>query len=231
MAGPIPSTVIASMSFVGRSGGAVKTLNGFKKGHHSVPDAVNATTHAFLGRLCATELAEEAERLFQEARTALGYKRKDISLTLASPLATLVAKDFSVEIGYTLEDADPARFVVTTTMRELRDFEVARSDGFARVFARGFAEIAFELKRGAQVEAVIDAIEALDGEGGLSVRYPSDYSDCTISVEDIDANVRCTGATLEMVFPRNGAPAELLDAFLAVREAFQISKALAGLIG
>lgn len=208
----------------------MKSLAGFKKGHHSVPDAANATTHAFLGKLCASELGEEAERLFQEIRTALGYKRKDITLSLASPLATLQARDFSVEIGYTLEESDPARYLVTTIMRELRDFELARSEGFTRVFARGFAEISFELKRGARVDAVIDAIEALDGEGGLAVRYPSDYADCTISVDGVEATVRCTGAALEMVFPRPGSPAELLEAFLAVREAFQISKALAGLI-
>lgn len=208
----------------------MKSLAGFKKGHHSVPDAANATTHAFLGKLCGPELGEEAERLFQEVRTALDYKRKDITLSLASPMATLQARDFSVEIGYTLEEADPGRYVVTTVMRELRDFELARSEGFTRVFSRGFAEISFELKRGARVDAVIDAIEALDGEGGLAVRYPSDYADCTISVEGVEATVRCTGAALEMVFPRPGSPAELLEAFLAVREAFQISKALAGLI-
>jgi hypothetical protein len=44
--------------FTGRGGGAVKQLAGFKKSHHSVPDAANATTNAFLGKLCAGELAE-----------------------------------------------------------------------------------------------------------------------------------------------------------------------------
>jgi hypothetical protein len=36
--------------------------------------------------------------------------------------------------------------------------------------------------------------------------------------------------SLEIVFARGGGPAELLAAFAAVREAFQISKALAGMI-
>ncbi|MEY4939616.1 MAG: hypothetical protein RIQ93_1351, partial [Verrucomicrobiota bacterium] len=87
------------------------------------------------------------------------------------------------------------------------------------------------LDKGAKVEAVIDVIEALDGEGGLAVNYPSDYRDCVIQVEGVDAEVRCTGATLEIVFPRAGAPVELIDGFAAVRGAFQISKILAGLIG
>lgn len=230
MSAELPSSVIASIFFVGRSGGQVKALGGFRKGHHTVPDAANATTNAFLGKICEPELAVEAEALFQEVRAGLGYKRKDISLSVTAPVATLAARDFQVEILYALEEADPARYAVTTTMRELRDLEVSRGEAFAGIFGGKFAEISFALKKGARVEAVIDAIEALDGEGGLGVRYPSDYSDCTISVEGVDAVVRCTGASLEMVFPRNGGPAELVDAFLAVRDAFRISKPLAGLI-
>ena len=47
----------------------------------------------------------------------------------------------------------------------------------------------------------------------------------------VDALVRCSGAALDVVFPRPGGPAELLDAFAAVRDAFQLSRALAALIG
>ncbi len=226
----LPTSVIASIAFVGRGAGQVKLLPGFKKGHHTLPDAANAVTNAFLGKICETELAEEAEKMFQEVRSGLEYKRKDVSLTLTSPLAVLTAKDFVVEIFYALEERDPVRYAVTTTLRDLRDIDVARREAFGRIFAGKFAEISFALKKGARVEAVIDAIEALDGEGGLSVQYPSDYRDCTIRVEGVDAEVRCSGATLEVIFPRGAAPAELIDAFANVREAFQISKALKALI-
>src|SRR4051812_1062528 len=103
----LPSRIVAGISFVGRGGGVGKNLSGFKKSHHTVPDAANATTNAFLGKLCETELSEEAEKLFQELRVALDYKRKDIALTVTSPLAMLGAKDFTVEIFYALEERDP----------------------------------------------------------------------------------------------------------------------------
>ncbi|MSU49572.1 MAG: hypothetical protein EXS37_10875 [Opitutus sp.] len=231
MSDELPSSVIASIAFVGRAGGAVKALGGFKKSHHTLPDAANAVTNAFLGKICDGELADEAEKLFQAVRAGLGYKRKDISLNVTSPLAVLTAKDFALEIFYALEERDPARYAVTTTLRDLTDVALARRAEFTGIFAGRFAEISFALKKGVRVEAVIDAIETLDGQGGLSVLYPSDYRDCAIRVTDVDAEVRCTGATLEVVFPRGGVPAELIDAFAAVREAFQISKALRGLIG
>ncbi len=226
----LPSRVVAGISFVGRSSGWVKALAGFKKGHHTLPDASNATTNAFLGKICERELTDEAEKLFQEVRSALGYKRKEVVLSVTSPLAMLGAKDFSVEIFYALEEREPAQYAVTTTLRGVMNVELLRVEEFARIFAGRFTEISFALKKGARVEAVIDAIEELDRDDGLTVTYPSDYRDCTIAVEGVDAVVRCTGATLEIVFPRGAGPAELIDQFAAVREAFRISKGLSSLI-
>ncbi len=231
MTGELPSSIIADISFIGRGGGVVKALGGFRKSHHTVPDAANAVTNAFLGKICEGELAAEAEHLFQAVRTGLGYRRKDVALSVASPLAALTAKDFTVEICYALEEADPARYTVTTTLRGLRSAELARTEEFAAIFAERFSEISFALKKGARVEAVIDAVEALDGEGGLRVSYPSDCRECELTVEGVEARVRCTGATLDMVFPRAGAPAELMEGFAAVRGAFAVSKVLGGLIG
>lgn len=231
MSSPLPSQLVAGIAFVGRGGGAVKSLRGFSKSHHSVPDAVNAATSAFLGRICGAELNEEAEGWFQAARTALAYKRKDIALSVSGAQATLAAKDFALELGYALEEADPARYVTTLTLSNLRSLDLARTTEFDGLFAGRFTELGFGFAKGARVESVIDAIEALDGEGGLRVEYPSDCRDCTIAVEGVAAQVRCTGAALEIVFSRAGSPAELMDAFAAVREAFQISKPLAGMIG
>ncbi len=209
----------------------MKTLGGFKKRHHTLPDAANATTNAFLGKICAAELNAHAETLFQKVRAGLGYKRKDVSLNVASPAAVLTAKDFVVEICYALEEADPARYEVTTILRDLRNAELARTDEFAAIFARMFGEISFAFKKSVRVEAVVDAIEALEDGDGLSVTYPSDCSECVIAVEGIAAQVRCTAAALAMIFPKPGSPRELMAEFAAVRGAFGVSGELAGMIG
>jgi hypothetical protein len=231
MTGELPSSIIADISFIGRGGGLVKKLGGFKKGHHTLPDAANAVTNAFLGKISERERTAQAESLFQNVRAQLGYKRKDASLTLAGTGAVLTTKDFVVEIVYALEAAAPSRYTVTTTLRDLKSPELARREEFAAIFARSFTEISFALKKGARVEAVVDVIEALDGEGGLTVTYPSDCHECLIRVEGVPAEVRCTSGALEMVFPRAGAPHELMAEFALVRSAFQVDRALAGLVG
>lgn len=226
---------ISQVRLSGAFGGAVKTLRGFDKSRHSVPDAVNAATSGFLARLCAAELAEEAEDVFQRARAALAYKRKDISLDVGAGQATLTTKDFCWELAYALEEADPARYAATRTLHSLRSGELVRLDEFNALFAGQFDAVVFDLARGVRVEAVIDAIEALDAEAedALTVDYPSDCSRCTLSAPGVTAKVECDGATLAMRFARAGSPAECLAEFAALREAFRLSRdaVLAGLIG
>lgn len=230
MASGLSAEIVADISFIGRSGGAVKLLSGFKKGHHTVPDAANAVTNAYLGKICAAEMESQAEALFKNVRTGLGYKRRDVSLELGPATAVLHARDFTVEIAYALEPADPARYSVTQTLLHLRSGELAQTNDFAAIFAGMFSEISFTLKKGAPVEAVVDAIEALDGEHGLSVDYPADCSECRITAKGITAEIRFTGATLDLVFPGAGSPRELIAEFERVRAAFAVSKELAALI-
>jgi hypothetical protein len=228
-----PRSFISQVSLVGRSGGTVKSLRGFDKSRHTVPDVVNHATSGFLAKLCAPELASEAEELFQRTRTAMAYKRKDLSLDVTTPMAVLSARDFTLELLYALEEAEPAAYILTRTLHSLRNASLLDVAEFDTLFAGHFSSIHFMLAKGVRVEAVIDAVEALDDEAGLHVEYPSDCRSCTLTVNDVDATVVCDGATLEMQFPRAGSPKELVLAFAAARQAFALTKdkALAGLLG
>ncbi len=226
-----PPSVVTALSFVGRTGGAVKTLPGFQKGRHTLPTAVTPATTAFLAKLCEAELTALAEAFFQRSREAFAYKRRELALSVASPAATLTAKDFTFELLYSLEEPDPARYTVTHTLHGLRAASFAARPEVEAVFVNTFTDLVFTLRRGVQIEAVIDAVESLDSGHELSVHYPSDCRDCTLAVPGTDATVRCTGATLELVFPAAGSPAALLEGFAAVRSAFSLSPTLAALFG
>ena len=231
MSEPLPSRVIAEVTFVSRGGGLVKNLDGFRKGHHTVPDAANAVTNGFLAKIAEPELAAEAERLFQAARAGLGYKRREATLSRTPGAAQLVTRHFTVEIAYQLEPAAPERYEVTTTLRGLQGADLVQTEEFSALFAAAFSELSFALRRGTRVEQVIDLIEDLDDADGMTVTYPSDCRECTIRVSGVAAEVRCTGAALDLVFPRPGSPRELLTEFATVRSAFAVSQELAGLIG
>jgi hypothetical protein len=229
---PTPNTFVTRISLAGRSSGLVKNLAGFRKQHHTVPDAVNPATTAFLGKLCAPELTEEAEGFFQRSKTAFGYKRADLSLDVASPLAVLTTRDFTFELAYALEKDNPAGYEILRTLHGVKDADLLARPEFNDLFAAMFDGLVFGLAKGVKVEAVIDAVEGQDPATGLTVIYPSDCRHCVLKVEGVAAEVICDGATLEMRFPRAGSPAELVDAFTRVRSAFALSKnrALSGLL-
>ena len=227
-----PQPFVSRLSLVGRRSGRVKALAGFRKQHHTVPDAVNAATSAFLGKLCAGELAAEGEQWFQRAKSAFAYKRSELTLEVASPVAVLAAKDFTLEIAYALEPTDPAGYGVTHTLHNLSGGKLIDRRGFDGLFARQFDGIVFGLTNGTRVEAVIDAVEACAGGWGLTVTYPSDCRHCILKVTGVGAEVVCDGVTLEMRFPRAGSPRELVKDFAAVRSAFVLTRnpVLAGLL-
>jgi hypothetical protein len=224
-------TTLAALHLSGRTGGAVKRLRGFRKDRHTVPDAVNAATQTFFARLCADEVTEEGEQWFQRTKTALGYKRRDLTLTLGPASALLTARDFALESTWTLDAGDPGSYVVTRTLRSFHAAEFVLGPGCHEVFAGTFTEIVFTLARGVSVEAVIDAVEALP-DTTLTVRYPATCAECTLAVPGVDAMVRCTGATVELVFSHAGSPRELIEAFGRVRSAFRLTEdaSLAGLL-
>jgi hypothetical protein len=228
----LPPSTLAALHLCGRGSGVVKRLRGFRKDRHSVPDAVNPATQAFFARICADELAEEAELWFQRARTAFDYKRRDLSLTLGTASALLSARDFALEISWALRADDPGEYATTRALRDFTAAEFVLGAACHEVFAGTFTDIVFTLSRGVAVEAVIDAIEALPETAAMTVSYPASATECTLVVPDVDATVRCTGATLEMVFPRAGSPRELIEAFGRVRSAFRLTEdaALAGLL-
>lgn len=229
---PSPTSFLPRVSFVGRSTGLVKNLNGFRKQHHTVPDALNAATTAFLAKLCTPELAAEGEEFFQKIRAAFGYKRAELALDVAPPHAVLTARDFTFTLHYALADYNPAEFILTRTLLELRTPEVLARPEFDELFAGQFMSLGFDLGRGVRVEAVIDAVEDLGRGASLAVSYPSDCQRCVLTVEGVAAQVWCDGATLEMQFPRRGSPRELVREFETVRAAFVLTKSrvLAGLL-
>ncbi len=227
-----PPSTLAALSLSGQSVGLVKRLTGFRKDRHTVPDAVNAATQAFFARLSAPELAEEAESWFQSAREAFAYKRRDLALDIDPAAAVLTARDFTLDLQWSLSEADPASYTARRTLRDFHNAAFMLGPECDRVFARTFTSMVFTLMRGVAVEAVIDAVEGLPEPEELAVHYPANCAECTLRVPGVRAEVRCTGATLEMIFPDAGSPRELIEAFGQVRAAFRLTRdpSLAGLL-
>ena len=212
MSGTERPRVVRSLVLVGRSGGEVRQLDAFDRKRHTVPDQVNAATQAFLARLCADELAAEAEALFQSVRQQFAYRRKEIALSVDLGLARLETKDFTLDMRYELEAADPSRYCVETELSRVSSRDLLETEAFAAAVGRRFDRLRCGFAAAAQVEAVIDAIES-DETGDLAVDYPSDCAECSVRIEGLDALVVIDAQLLEIRFRRLTTAADLLSAF------------------
>lgn len=223
--GPLPEGQLARIVLEGVQSGEVRRLPGFRKGLHTVPDRVTPTTEAFLGKLCVAELEGEGEALFRLARTAFGYKRRDLSFSVTGPTGLLTARHFTFERTYSLDPGDPAQYLLSFRLSQLRGADPDLPAKLDSLFPALFSTLQFPLDEAVSVEGLIDGVEALDESSPLSVDYPPDCRECTIRVPGVAAEAICNGHSLALRFPGLHGPSEIFTAFGEVRVAFLASGA------
>ncbi|MDR1498618.1 MAG: hypothetical protein LBS59_09530 [Puniceicoccales bacterium] len=219
---------IQQIQWVGTSRSLVKNLPAFDKKRHSVPETASPTTAAFLSKLIAPQINADAETFFQKTRTALEYKRTDISLSSGTGSALLTTRDFSIEWNSTLDPSNPSEWSRSFTLHSLHKLSVLESPRFNALLDAAFTTLEFTLHKPVCIEAVIDAVEALDptpetGAPPIEITYPSHYAYCTLHVHGISATVVFSGSGLRMEFAQPGSPKELADAFDRTRHAFDLT--------
>ncbi|MDQ8202421.1 hypothetical protein [Pelagicoccus sp. SDUM812003] len=220
---------LVSLTLVGKVWGELRRLSAFDKKRHTVPDKVTPVTQGFLERLCEEELTEDAEELFQAARQQFGYKRKEISLDVGAGYGRLECKDFLLELRYELDEEDPSRYSLETSVTPLASRDLLESEAFAAAVGSRFDRLRCGLSGKVSVESVIDAVEE-EESGDLSVDYPSDCRHCTVAIDGVAAEIFLDGAILEVRFGKLVTAGSLLAAFESVSERFAAAEGLADLL-
>jgi hypothetical protein len=192
--------------------GNIKSLSGFKKGFHRVPERITRATESFLSDISATEIKDEAENIFQRLKASLNYKRRDIELNYGDGSASIIAKDFDVDIFISQNSADPSEYVLQVELKNIRSPEIIVSDTLNKIFSREFDSLTFEFKDAIRIEDIIDKIEALDNDN-ISIDYPGDYDYCKISIEGLYSEIEITSSSFKIVNPAPTSPKKLLDSF------------------
>jgi len=162
--------------------GNVRSLSGFLRGRHRVPDQVNSTTESFVAKISSKDVEEETNEIFKSLRKNFGYKRQDIRCSMDEGSATILTKNFEVRITVTLNSDDPSIYVWRIEVLNFHNPAVLESIEFDAVFPDTFTALEFEPVEKISVEQVVDAIEKLNLKE-VTVDYPADLSSCTIKVE------------------------------------------------
>jgi hypothetical protein len=236
----LPRTEAKDVHLVGSRRGSVKALAGFRKGFHKVPAVLpdNMFERQFSTAMCAADLDRDARDLFERLRTARGYKRKEISLGLEAPNATITTTDFILDLGYTLDPQDPGDYLLTFDLHDIREITVFSDPQLNDAFQNIFTRVSFTFAQPVSIEDVIDEVEA-DNSGDVTVSYPPDYAECTIRLRGFLGEVRVTPRELEVVTGAVGgssnssggvSPAELVKTFIKASDVLAANPSLEKLI-
>ena len=200
------------VAFRSESNLRVKSLSGFIKRRHQVPDSVNSYTEDFLNKISSKELNAEIEKARQAIHTELKYTRKQIKIDQGEGVATIFTPDFSLEISLTLDVDDPSQAKLRWELVNITSPELITSEPFNRAFDRTFSIIEFEYSKPFNVTELIDSLEAVRDER-IDLYYPSNSSTCRIEIENLDFTILVSANRILLKFQRAGSPKLLLDGF------------------
>ncbi len=210
-------------SLSGTSGGSVRSLSGFRKGVHTIPDRHSAALDAFLAKIAAEDLANEAEAFYQTTRQQFAYRRKDLNLTVSTPAAVLETPAFALEITYGSDPDDPARYERSLRLSRIEADQLT-SNATGEVFATAFDTLEMVLRTPIRIEDLIDAVED-DPDSIWKVKYPSSCEWCELATNEIEGFIYVSTNWIRLRLPSPGPPAVLLAAYIRLGEILRDSTA------
>lgn len=195
---------------------SVESLSGFRKSHH-VPSVVNPKTESFIARIGNKEVKEEAERFFQDIRKAFHYKQTDLELKTEDGMASIICKDFDLDVRITLNPKNPSEYLLKFELSNIRSPEIVKTFEFNEVFAKTFTSIVFDFDRAISIETIIDTIEKLDNPQ-IKIDYPSDHSYCIITLDKFDGRISLNPHGFKLEYDTRRTPSQLIQGFIEAWE-------------
>jgi hypothetical protein len=203
----------------------VRSLSGFIKGRHHVPEWHNSTTESFVEGLAQNEINDEVEKIHTRIRANMNYKRKDMIVDTGH----IVTPDFEFWAQCAQDPDDPAMAVISHRLTNILP-SIIDDDRFNKVFERSFDDITFKFRKEVDIEDLIDQLEEL-GAKNIKPDYPADCSYCDLAIEGSDLKIRISAKTVTIHAPDVASPKKLVQSFIKVQTALAgspVQKAISG---
>jgi len=188
----------------------VKSLRGFRKGVHHVPQYASSSAHGFIHSIAEDELREDVDEVFRALRTHFKFKRKD--LTLSPPEdggASILTPDFDYHVSVRLDEDDLSQVVWCREVSNVRAPDVIESDSFNDVFDDKFDTIELRFDGVVDIEELITRMEDVLPDD-VSLDYGTDDSYCELVPEHASYRIRIESKTLSVVRDHRTSPRQLL---------------------
>ena len=195
------------------SGGLVRNLRGFAKGHE-VPARANQAARKFVARLAAEEIKADLDQTFQAVRDAFGFKRRELEASSDGGTGYLRTPYFEYRVQVELDSSDPKTIYWYREIVALRDFTLIGRPEFRSAFGSTFDVLVLEFRKPIDVLRLIDRIEG-DARAGVRVICPSDAAWCEIVLNGFRGAIRVDSDRVRIEGRRRPPQPSLFDQFLA----------------
>jgi len=199
--------LLSNLSLISERAGRLKDLSGYQK------PSLGAQKKSGLNGLGTEEVARAGEELFAAIRPAMGYKRKDVAFSQEGSSAVLLCRDFDVVVAIAPRPDDEDGYVLRQTVGNFKNPELFHLEAFNEIFGKSFQRLELKSKTPVKVEDWIDRVEDRDLEEEWQLRYPPDYSHCTLRLPRSEFEIKITPERLIMTRLLPGSALEFWEGF------------------
>jgi hypothetical protein len=197
----------------------IKSLPGFQKGYHKVPNAVGSWQNSFVQDISFSIIKNEISELSREIKDNLLYKRTEIRVTQENGFGLIETSDFDYIVTIDQSDTDPEEYIITRKLENFKNSEIVFNPTFNEIFSSYFDCLSFDLNKEIDVNFLIDKIEELDSNK-LQVEYnPSNMQSCEIIIEGLDHTIKVTSHSITITSAFQTSPDELINSLKETQRA------------
>ena len=195
----------------GNETGAIRGLDGFSRGFHTVPTQITSSADSWCQRLLTSRVAEELQDLYDRARTELNARRRDLRKEEDSGAGELDAPTFRFFIETGQNPDAPGEYMIRRRL-ELRQGWSDQRDAIENLFGHDFSLLVVEFE---QVEEsfddIVSALEDIAEHHGGNVQDDDRMKRVTYSRDGATFTFDLKKQRLEMSF-RQAKGIELIEA-------------------
>jgi len=187
----------------------VTSLSGFRS-HYYIPEKADERTNNWVASLATKEMTEALDSAYQDIKSHLRYRRKEMVIRQDSGWSEILTPDFTFRISVRLNERDTSQVIWKREIVNLANTAAANSPEFDQAFGDSFNRIEFDFSQAIDIAALIDGIEE---SHELEVEYPQDCSRCIVSADDFEFKLVVSPRSFSLEFQTRRTPRQLIDSF------------------
>ncbi|MGR9281434.1 caspase family protein [Rhizobium johnstonii] len=191
--------------------GAIRQLDGFQRGFHTVPTQLSDSADNWCHRMLTARIAEELQELYQNARAALGVRRRDLRKEEEEGAGDLDTPAFRYIIESGQNPEDPAEYYIRRRL-ELRQGWASHRDAIDELFRNEFQLLVVEFESMDDTfDDLVDRLEDICDEQGGGVEDDDRHKRVSYRRDGVTFTFDLRKKRLEISFGQSGA-LQLVDA-------------------